>query len=114
MTNMLEEIQKHSEEFDILTQLRHDAGAEEYGPLAFLENNMFAFAYEEFADTANYVRFNFIKLRLVEEKLRASGIDLSAITLEDLRDNDEVPFGASSFSPSEKIQGFLPSSKQGR
>ncbi len=105
MTNDLE---KHSLEFDILTQARHDQGSEEYGDLAFLGNDMYAYIYEELADAANYLRFQFIKLRLVEEQQIASGIDLTPSTFEAVRDEDELSHGAPSFSTSEEIPKFFP------
>ena len=105
MTNDLE---KHSLEFDILTQARHDQGSEEYGDLAFLGNDMYAYIYEELADAANYLRFQFIKLRLVEEQQIASGIDLTPGAFEAVRDEDELSHGAPSFSPSEEVQRFFP------
>ena len=104
----ISDLERYSEEFDELCQQRHDDGSKEYGPLAFLDNDMFAFAYEEMADTAIYMRFSFVKLRIVQEKLNALGIDLSTVSAEEVRDALQVSSGATSFSPSKEVQGFLP------
>lgn len=105
MTNDLE---KHSLEFDLLTQARHETGYEEYGDLKFLDNELFGMIYEELADAANYLRYQFIKLRLVEEQVNAGGIDLTPGAFEAVRDEDELSHGAPSFSPSEEVQRFFP------
>lgn len=105
-------LQKLSEEFDALTQLRHEDGEEEYGEVAFLTAPLVRMAAEELADFANYSRYMYIKLRLLEEYLNASGVDLSASTPEEVWGDNEVPLGASQFIPAEKIQGFLSKKKQ--
>ena len=104
----ISDLERYSEEFDDLVQKRYDGGKEEYGPLAFLDNDMFAFAYEEMADTATYMRFLFTKLRIVQEKLNALGIDLSTVSAEEVRNALQISSGATSFSPSKEVQGFLP------
>ena len=53
-------------EFDQLCQERHFTGAREYGPTGFIKNNMFRMIAEEMADIANYCRYEYIKLRLME------------------------------------------------
>lgn len=105
---MSNDLEKHSLEFDLLTQARHDEGSEQYGELGFLDHDMYGMIYEELADAANYLRFQFIKLRLLEEQQIASGIDLTPGTFDAVRNEDELSHGASSFSPSEEIQRFFP------
>ncbi len=100
-------LQHLSEEFDTLIELRHETGAEEYGDVAFLTAPLVRMAAEELADLANYARYMYIKLRLMEETLNASGVDLSTGTSEEVRDEDQVPLGVAAFIPREKIQGFL-------
>lgn len=107
MTEDTEYLQHLSEEFDSLTELRHETGAEEYGDVAFLTAPLVRMAAEELADLANYARYMYIKLRMMEEFLNASGVDLSTGASEEARDADEVPLGLASFIPGEKIQGFL-------
>lgn len=106
-------LQQYSEEFDALCQIRGDEGAEEYGPTAFLKAPLVRMAAEELADLSNYARFMYIKLRLLEEKLHASGIDLSAGVAEEIWGEDQVSFGPASFVSAEEIQGFLSKKKRG-
>ncbi|KKK99628.1 hypothetical protein LCGC14_2630830, partial [marine sediment metagenome] len=54
-------------EFFELCERRHNTGADEYGPLKFLDVNLPEFIYEELADFANYARFLYISVRLLEE-----------------------------------------------
>ena len=105
-------IQRLSDEFDALQQLRHVDGSKEYGEVAFLTAPLVRMAAEELADLCNYARYMYIKLRLVEEFLSASGIDLSAGSLEEVWGTNEIPSGPASFIPREKVQGFLSKEKQ--
>jgi hypothetical protein len=59
-----------SEEFNTVCQLRHDMGAKKYGPVNFLEVDSIEMAIEEVIDLANYARYTFIKLRLIQEALK--------------------------------------------
>ncbi len=95
-------------EFFELCQQRHDAGADEYGPLNFLDVDLPTFIYEEIADIANYARFLYIRVRLLEEMARERGLDLSTAFTGEVRDEDEVPPSASTFVPKSEIPGFLP------
>ncbi len=105
---MINDIEQFSQEFDLLIQTRHEDGAEEYGDLKFLDNEMYAMIYEELADACNYLRYQFIKLRLVEEQQNASGIDLTPSTFEAVRSEDELSHDSPSFSPSKEIPKFFP------
>jgi len=62
-----EEIIQYSYEFDELQQRRHDEGFQEYGPMAFMDNNMFDMIGEELADICNYARYQYIKLRALQK-----------------------------------------------
>ncbi len=95
-------------EFFELCEQRHNAGADEYGPLNFLNVNLPEFIYEEMADIANYARFLFIRVRLLEEMASERGLDLSAALTGEVRDGDEVPPSAPSFVPQSEIPSFLP------
>lgn len=106
------DLQKFSDEFDQLMSSRHETGAEEYGPLAFLENNMFAYVYEELADASNYLRYQFIKLRVLEEKLHESGIDISHSSVGEVRMEDKLSHDTTAFSPHQEISGFFPEGKE--
>lgn len=74
---LAEDINAFSAAFDRLCRERHEAGAQEYGPVTFLGNDVIRMMMEELADTANYCRMQFVKLmmlqREVERTLEASG-----------------------------------------
>lgn len=100
-------MQHLSDEFSSLCQIRHEVGAEEYGPVAFLKAPLIQMAAEELADMSNYCRYMYVRLRLLEEELNARGIDLSASSAEEIRSVNEVSPDSSKFIPAEEIQGFL-------
>lgn len=106
-------LQHLSDEFDTLTQLRHETGSEEYGDVAFLQAPLIRMAAEELADMSNYCRYMYVRLRLMEEYLNASGVDLSAGTPEEVWGDNKVSLGSAEFIPAEKIQGFLSRKEQG-
>jgi hypothetical protein len=60
-----------SEEFDTRVIERHRLGATKYGAGAFLTADTLEMAIEEVLDLANYTRYTFIKLRLLQESLAA-------------------------------------------
>jgi hypothetical protein len=70
MASSAEELQgminELSAEFDNLVLDRHIVGQSKYGPLTFLEKDIFEETYMELADTANYVRYQYIKLRMLQ------------------------------------------------
>jgi len=108
---LLKMMETFNSEFFDLCEVRHNTGAEEYGALNFLNVDLPTFMYEEMADIANYARFLYIRMRLLEETVRERGFDMSAPFTEEVRDDNEVSFGASSFVPRDKIPGFLPEQK---
>lgn len=67
----IELLQHLSNEFDAVCMERHDAGAEKYGPGKFLLVDTIEEALEEIVDLANYARYSFIRLRLVQEQIQA-------------------------------------------
>lgn len=103
-----ETLQTLSDEFSDLTEERHQMGAEQYGPTKFLTVDTVRMAAEELVDLANYARYMYIKLRIMEESLRERGIDLSASFTEEAGEQDAVSSGTPSFVPSSEIPGFLP------
>ena len=109
--DILKLMETFNSEFFDLCQERHNTGADEYGPLIFLNVNLPEFIYEEMADIANYARFLYIRVRLLEETARESGFDLSAAFAGEVREENEVSFGASSFVPRNKVPGFLSDEK---
>ncbi len=109
-----EKLNELSAEWDTFTQERHEMGAREYGPTAFLENDMFEYIFEELADIANYVRYTYIKLRLLEEVARERGIDMSTGPLGEVRKTDEVPSGPTAFVEVQEVFSFLRATEEGR
>lgn len=67
--DLVDLIQQANADFDRRVQERHDAGAEKYGPLAFFDKNTVEEAMQEVLDLANYARYTFIKLWLMNEAL---------------------------------------------
>jgi hypothetical protein len=59
----------YSAEFDRQTLYRHEQGAEKYGPLKFLGVDTIQEAIEEVLDLSNYMRYTYVKLRLLQEAL---------------------------------------------
>ena len=108
MTVLLEQL---NNEFFDLCEVRHNEGAKEYGSLNFLNVNLPEFIYEEMADIANYTRFLYIRVRLLEELANERGIDLSAAFTGEVREDDNVSFGTASFIPQDKVSEFLPDEK---
>lgn len=59
-------INELSEEFDQKTLERHELGQDKYGKFSFLGKDMFEEAILECLDTANYMRYQYIKLRMLQ------------------------------------------------
>lgn len=87
-------IESFSEEFDEMCAARHTTGQQKYGAFTFLEKDMIDEALAEITDFANYMRYMFIKLRLLQAGI-ASDPRVQAIT------NDEgiATIGIDSFHP---------------
>jgi hypothetical protein len=64
-----EALQQASDEFDRWCQERHERGAEEYGAFNFFKVDTVQMAMEEVADLANYARYTFIKLYVLQHAL---------------------------------------------
>ena len=62
-------LQRYAEMFDDLCYVRHEAGQLEYGVTTFLGNDVIRMMCEELADTANYARYQFIKLMILQDQL---------------------------------------------
>jgi hypothetical protein len=56
-------------EFDEATMARHRMGAEKYGPGKFLTVDTLQEALDEVVDLANYARYTYIRLRLLQEAI---------------------------------------------
>jgi hypothetical protein len=64
-----DDVDRLSEGFETLCAIRHAKGAKEYGELTFADNDIIRMMAEELADTANYCRYQFIKLMKLQEML---------------------------------------------
>lgn len=64
--DLTELLQGLSEEFDSRCDQRHKMGAQKYGPGKFLEVDTFEEAMQEIIDLANYARYTYIRLRLLQ------------------------------------------------
>jgi hypothetical protein len=56
--------------FDRMCQERHDMGRTKYGTLTFLEMPTLHMALEEIADLANYARYTFVKVALLQWRIK--------------------------------------------
>jgi hypothetical protein len=77
LTEAMREINELAEMFDGLCVHRHERGSEEYGPIAFLDNDVVRMMVEELADLANYARMEAVKLMMMERRVQEAGIDPS-------------------------------------
>lgn len=64
-------IQELSQEFDARTQERHLMGEKKYGAGTWLGIDTIEMAIEEVLDLANYIRFSYIKLRMLQDAVGA-------------------------------------------
>jgi hypothetical protein len=88
-TALMEELSK---EFDAATLERHKVGQDKYGPLSFLGKDMFEEAIFELLDCANYMRYQYIKLRMIQIALSQDP------RLKEYADrNDDITIGIGSF-----------------
>ena len=90
------------QEFMQMCAERHHEGAEKYGPIAFLGNDMLQFMAEELADIVNYATYTYLKLRFMMEVLDEGGIDQSSFSVAG-HAPDRVPPGTSSFASVEDV-----------
>lgn len=67
--SLVDKINGYSEEFDRRCQERHEMGEKKYGPGTWLTIDNLEMAIEEVIDLANYVRFTYVKLRMLQENL---------------------------------------------
>jgi hypothetical protein len=69
----------YSYEFDQSCEDRYRMGAEKYGPGKFLAVDTIAEALAEIVDLANYARFTFIKLRMLQEAIVEQGMEADVL-----------------------------------
>jgi hypothetical protein len=68
---LAEKVADFSEEFDKMCQQRHDMGEKKYGPGKFLNVDTMDEALMEIVDLANYARYTFVKVRLLQDRIQA-------------------------------------------
>ena len=73
-------IQEYSDEFDQKTFERHEQGEQKYGPGTWLGIDTLQHAMDEVLDLANYARFTYIKLRMLQEQIATFQADGSFAT----------------------------------
>lgn len=66
---LIESLAKYSDAFDVMVQERHEMGSQKYGPGKFLGVDTMLEALYELADLANYARYTFIKICLLQERI---------------------------------------------
>ena len=99
-------------EFDQFCQERHNDGAKEYGPTRFASNNMFQMIAEEMADIANYCRYQYIKLRLMEGTF-ISDESRTDFTSSGVQSSEhEVPSGPSAFAGAGGLSELLQATRR--
>lgn len=89
-------------EFDELCRSRHaGVGQEQYGNFKFLNNDrLWEDILEELADASNYLRYMYIRIRMVQEAALASRTD-STPFVGTAEHKNRTGVGASSFIPQE-------------
>ena len=92
--DLAEYLNEKAEEFDQLAQERHQAGAEEYGSITFLGNDVIRMMLEELADTANYCKMQGIKLLMLQEQLEQ---DPRLKEFQSQEDGEDLQIGFDSF-----------------
>lgn len=66
-------IEEYNTEFDVRCQDRHNMGAEKYGADSFVGVDTIEMALAEVVDLANYARYTFIRLRLLQDQVGGDG-----------------------------------------
>lgn len=90
---MIDYLDSKADLFNELCYERHQLGAEEYGELTFLQNDVLRMMLEELADTANYCRMQAIKLLILQDRLEAEMVSKGFVS----EDQQEVEIGFQAF-----------------
>lgn len=72
---LAEKVADFSEEFDNLCQQRHEMGEKKYGPGKFLDVDTMDEALMEIVDLANYARYTYVKVRLLQDRIQREEVD---------------------------------------
>lgn len=95
-------INQLGEVFDTLCTERHEHGQVEYGKFTFLGNDIVRMMLEELADTANYCRYQAVKLMLLQDAMEnqvlknfvPDGEDQVTIGVKAFKGTGEVGWGS--------------------
>jgi hypothetical protein len=68
---LADKVEAFSGEFDELCIARHDMGEKKYGPGKFLNVDTMDEALMEIVDLANYARYTYVKVRLLQDRIQA-------------------------------------------
>lgn len=71
VTEFVDKVNRLGTMFENLCVERHVEGQEKYGKYTFLGNDVTRMMLEELADTANYCRYQAVKLMLLQEALES-------------------------------------------
>lgn len=63
-------LNEFNDNFEDMCRKRHEMGEEKYGAFKFMEVDSLEEAAEELIDLANYARYSFIRIRLIQAYLR--------------------------------------------
>lgn len=86
-------------EFEQLCAERHATGADRYGEITFLGNDVLRMMLEELADTANYCRMQGVKLLMLQDMLEE---DLAG-KMPSMKDGDDLQIGFDSFKGTKDV-----------
>jgi hypothetical protein len=77
VSEIADQINALSAEFDARCQERHEMGEQKYGAGTWLKIDTLEMAIEELIDLENYVRFTYVKMRLLQESLAKQATDIA-------------------------------------
>jgi hypothetical protein len=89
-----DDIMQLATEFDDFCRTRAEAGAETYGPTAFIGNDIITMMLEEIADLSNYARFQYIKLRILQKAFESASSPDPSTQHDEEGTTDRLSFGA--------------------
>jgi hypothetical protein len=72
METFAELLEEANGSFDKACQDRHAAGAKKYGSISFFDKNTVEEAMDEVVDMANYMRYTYVKLYIMNVQLDAT------------------------------------------
>lgn len=83
-------MERYAQLFDNMCRERHELGQQKYGEFTFLGTDTVRMLMEELADAANYSRYMFIKLGILNEYLHQQANEVAD-------DSGQINIGAQAF-----------------